>query len=83
MPFTVYILTSIANPKRTYIGYTTNITQRMIAHNGKKATGYSNHYAPWKLETSVVFHEKKLALEFERYLKSGSGQAFLMKHFLP
>ena len=83
MPFTVYVLISIENPERTYVGYTTNVTQRLKAHNEKKVTGYSNHYAPWELEVSIAFHEKQPALEFERYLKSGSGQAFLKKHFLP
>jgi len=65
------------------VGYTTNVAQRLKAHNEKKATGYSNHYAPWKLEVSINFDGKKQALEFERYLKSGSGQAFFKKHFLP
>ncbi len=83
MPYTVYVLTSISNPERTYVGYTTNVTQRLKAHNERKATGYSNHYAPWKLEVSITFHEKKSALKFERYLKSGSGHAFLKKHLLP
>jgi predicted GIY-YIG superfamily endonuclease len=80
---TVYVLTSISNPERTYVGYTANIMQRLKAHNEKKATGYSNRYAPWKLEVSITFPHKKSALEFERYLKSGSGYAFSKKHFLP
>ncbi|MDD5217475.1 MAG: GIY-YIG nuclease family protein [Candidatus Omnitrophica bacterium] len=79
----VYVLTSIFNPERSYVGYTTNVMRRLKEHNEKKVKGYSNHYVPWKLVVAIDFTEKKLALRFERYLKSGSGHAFLKKHFLP
>ena len=81
--FTVYVLNSISNPDRTYVGITTNVTRRLKEHNQKKVVGYSNHYVPWKFEVAIDFADKKLATRFERYLKSGSGHAFLKKHFLP
>jgi putative endonuclease len=34
---------------------------------------------PWSLETYLAFSDKHQALEFERYLKSHSGQAFASK----
>jgi hypothetical protein len=31
----------------------------------------------------VAFNDKTVALAFEKYLKTPSGKAFLLKHFLP
>jgi putative endonuclease len=38
-------------------------------------------YKPWKLMTYIAFNNVAKAIEFERYLKSGSGRAFGKKHF--
>jgi predicted GIY-YIG superfamily endonuclease len=78
----VYILTSIAYPERCYIGYTTNLKNRLEEHNSEQSV-YSKKYAPWHLETYVTFDDELTARRFERYLKEGSGQAFLKKHLLP
>lgn len=77
----VYILTSLKNPSKTYIGITHNLENRLHQHNNP-SNGYSKRFAPWKLETYIKFHNDHLAYKFEKYLKSGSGQAFLKKHFL-
>ena len=78
----VYILTSIVDPRRIYIGLTDNLEERVKEHNQEKSV-YSGRYAPWHLETYISFSNKKYAASFERYLKSGSGHAFLKKRFLP
>ena len=78
----VYILRSINHPKRLYIGCTQNIEKRLIQHSRGDST-YSKTYAPWELEAYMAFREKYLAEDFERYLKSGSGHAFLKKRLLP
>ena len=36
---------------------------------------------PVKLEFYFVAHDKYKAFDFEKYLKSGSGRAFIKKHF--
>jgi hypothetical protein len=36
---------------------------------------------PWHWVTYVAFSDHAKATAFERYLKSGSGHAFLRKHF--
>ena len=74
----VYLIRSTSFPDQTYIGYTEDLKQRIVAHNA----GESKHtakYLPWALVSYHAFSDKHLAQEFEYYLKSGSGQAFAKK----
>ncbi len=77
----VYILISKTYPDRIYIGLTEDISRRVDEHNADKSY-YSRKYGPWELVTYITFSQKKKAVEFERYLKSGSGFAFLKKRFI-
>ena len=79
----VYILTSLKDNSKYYIGITENITKRLKEHNAGKSTTYSKAFLPWKIETYTAFSNRLLALKFEKYLKHGSGHAFLKKRFLP
>jgi predicted GIY-YIG superfamily endonuclease len=77
----VYLLNSIADPNQIYIGYTANIANRLRLHN----TGGSPHtakYRPWNMIACTGFMEKSTAINFEMYLKSQSGRAFIAKRFL-
>ena len=79
--FYVYILRSISHPEQIYTGFTESIPGRLDHHKW----GHSPHtkrYRPWKLETYFAFSDRQLALDFERYLKSGSGRAFLHKRLI-
>ncbi|MEI8350140.1 MAG: GIY-YIG nuclease family protein [Candidatus Omnitrophota bacterium] len=80
--YTVYILRSVNQPDRLYIGLTTDFEKRLESHNADTST-YSKRYSPWELETHIVLRDKKTAEDLERYLKSGSGFAFLKKRLLP
>ena len=80
--YTVYVLRSVHHPERLYIGLTTGFGKRLAAHNTDAST-YSKRYSPWELETHVVLKDKETAEHLEKYLKSGSGFAFLKKHLLP
>jgi putative endonuclease len=75
----VYLLRSLANAKKTYIGLTEDIQERLIVHNQGKVL-YTSRYCPWELITFVAVRTKDRALELERYFKSGSGHAFARKH---
>ena len=77
----VYILVSKQQPQRYYIGLTDDLERRLKEHNKAKA-GYTKRYAPWKVETHIIFSDKELAETFEKYLKSGSGNAFLKKRLI-
>ncbi|MBI2327470.1 GIY-YIG nuclease family protein [Candidatus Curtissbacteria bacterium] len=76
----VYILfNEITN--RYYIGYTPDLRKRIQRHlSGKVQSTKSN--LNYKLVHYSSFVEKADALGFEKYLKSGSGVAFMYKHFL-
>ncbi len=74
----VYLLRSINNSSKTYIGYTTNLEQRLDTHN----SGGSVHTKidrPWKLVMYLAFDSEQKALNFEKYIKVGSGNAFAKK----
>ena len=79
--YIVYILISQKDPARYYIGLTQDLNQRLKKHNDDDC-GYSRRYTPWQVETYVTFRNKNLAAAFERYLKEGSGHAFLRKHLI-
>lgn len=76
----VYILWS-SKSKNFYYGYTKDLKKRLQEHNN----GLSKSTAPcvpWKLVFYGAFETKKLAEDFEQYIKTGSGKAFAYKRFL-
>lgn len=73
--FYVYILESLANPDRHYTGFTEDLKQRLEKHNAGSVPPTAK-FRPWKLQTAIAFTDRTKALEFELYLKSGSGRAF-------
>jgi len=74
----VYLLQSLPVPTQRYTGVTGNLETRIRAHNAG-ASIHTAKYRPWKLVTYVCFQDDHRAFEFERYLKTGSGQAFANK----
>ena len=76
----VYLIKSLAHPDQNYIGQTDNLKERLETHNSG-GSKYTVVYRPWRLITYVGFHEVSQALQFEKYLKSGSGRAFSKKRF--
>ncbi len=76
----VYLIRSLNFPKMYYVGFTSDLTQRLETHN----SGGSVHTAksrPWKLVMYLAFEDQITAKEFEAYLKSQSGRAFAKKRF--
>jgi putative endonuclease len=76
----VYLLRSIAFPDEWYTGWTQDLKARRRDHNAGRSV-HTTKCRPWKLETYLAFADERRALEFEKYLKSGSGRAFARKHF--
>ena len=76
----VYILKSEAAPGHHYVGMTSDLEQRLAAHNSGKVL-HTSKFKPWAIETAVAFREENKASDFERYLKSGSGREFARRHF--
>ena len=74
----VYLIQSINFPDQTYIGYTTNVEDRLKAHNSS-GSFHTAKRKPWELIAYFGFKSESKAIEFEKYLKSGSGRAFATK----
>jgi predicted GIY-YIG superfamily endonuclease len=74
----VYLLQSLSVPTQRYVGITTDLDQRLQAHNSGAST-HTSKYRPWKIVTYICFQDDHRAADFERYLKTGSGQAFANK----
>jgi putative endonuclease len=75
----VYILRCSNN--RTYVGCTKDLDDRLDRHN-RGSVPATKDIRPAKLITFIAFSDKDKAFEFEKYLKSGSGRAFLKKRFI-
>ncbi|MFA5128274.1 MAG: GIY-YIG nuclease family protein [Patescibacteria group bacterium] len=73
----------IQNPEgKTYIGSTENLDERVEMHNNvsfEKKRFHRTTYkrGPWRLIFCKEFQTRKEALEFERFLKTGKGRAWL------
>ena len=74
----MYILQSVANPERYYVGVTGDLRARQKKHNAGEVT-HTSKYAPWSVKTYVAFSDEVQAFAFEKYLKSPSGRAFAKK----
>jgi len=75
----VYLLQSQTNASQTYIGLTDDLRARLKNHN----EGGSHHTAkcrPWEIVCYIAFSNRQRAVDFERYLKGGSGHAFARRH---
>lgn len=63
-----------------YVGCTNDIDDRICRHQKGQVPATSNRL-PLELDCYFAFNDKYKAFEFEKYLKSGSGRAFIKKHF--
>jgi putative endonuclease len=77
----VYIIVSVSYPDRYYVGLTGNIRQR-LGHHNQGFVRSTARFRPWRLRTAICFTNSARAADFEQYLKTGSGIAFLRKRFL-
>lgn len=78
--FYVYLIKSISFPNQKYIGVTEDLKQRLKQHNAGESF-HTSKYVPWELVNYFAFTSKTAAINFEKYLKTGSGQAFANRHF--
>ena len=76
----VYLIRSLKDSSKTYIGYTTNLKQRLETHNSGGSV-HTKDFRPWKLVVYLAFDTEEKAIAFEKYIKIGSGHAFAKKRF--
>lgn len=77
----IYVYILINHRKKIYIGQTNNIERRMKEHNDT-GTGYTSKYRPWTLIYSEKVDSRSIALQREKYYKSGTGRNWIRKNIL-
>ncbi len=77
----VYLIQSINHPNQHYVGFSDDLRTRIRDHNWGNSI-HTSKFKPWTLTCYFAFSDAKKAKVFEKYLKSGSGRAFLKKHLL-
>jgi putative endonuclease len=76
--YTVYVLFSPSSSK-IYVGYTSNLTERLKSHNQLAKKGYTIRFRPWVVAFSEPYYTKTEALKRERFLKSGIGRKLIQQ----
>ncbi|MDQ7066309.1 MAG: GIY-YIG nuclease family protein [candidate division KSB1 bacterium] len=76
--YTVYVLYS-RRYNKIYIGYTSNLEQRLLSHNELSNKGWTARYRPWHLIYTEEYEEKGKAMQRERALKSARGREFIWR----
>ena len=78
--FYVYLIESMDFRGKRYVGFTTDLKERVRTHNAGGSV-YTARYRPWRVISYHAFADKRTAQAFEFYLKSASGRAFARKRF--
>jgi putative endonuclease len=75
----VYILK--CKDSKPYTGCANDLKERIKRHSNGHVSA-TKPRLPIQLVNYIAFENKYKAFEFEKYLKSGSGRAFLKKHLM-
>ena len=75
--FQVYVLPS-ESTHRVYVGYTSDLTQRLGQHN-HGVTKSTKNRGPWALVHGEIYGTRSEAMQRERFLKSGQGREELKR----
>ena len=76
----VYMIRTVREPIRHYVGLTSDPRARLQAHN-EGLSAHTAQHRPWRYLVIIEFDEEAPAVHFERYLKTGSGREFARRHF--
>ncbi|MEO5947386.1 MAG: GIY-YIG nuclease family protein [Chitinophagaceae bacterium] len=74
--FTVYVLYSKSFEK-IYIGYTSDLSQRLLSHNELSKKGWTIKFRPWIVAHREIFETKAEAMLREKQLKTAKGREWL------
>ncbi len=72
----VYLLQSEHFPKQQYVDLIHDLRRRVRDHNEGRSP-HTAKFCPWILVANFALPHEKTAIAFEKYLKSGSGRAFI------
>ena len=79
--YTVYVLYS-SNYGKIYIGYSSNMEERLKSHNELSKKGYTKNYRPWEIVYTEEFEQKKEAMRREKQLKGGQGRKWIQEEVI-
>jgi putative endonuclease len=79
--FIVYVLHN-RHLGKIYVGFTSDLDNRLIAHNHPDNKGWTKKYQPWEVVHTEQFELKSAALLWEKQLKSARGREFIKKSIL-
>lgn len=79
--FTVYVLYS-SKYSKIYIGFTSDIEQRMNSHNILAKKGWTIKFRPWELVHKEIFENKTDAMSREKQLKTGRGREWIWSEII-
>jgi len=77
----MYYIYSLKCEDGYYIGCTDDLKDRIKRHQKGQIPATMDRL-PIKLDFYFAVNDKYRAFEFEKYLKSGSGRAFIERHLL-
>ena len=74
--FVVYVLYSERFDK-IYVGFTSNLEQRLKSHNELGKKGWTIRFRPWTVIYTEQYDDKSIAIKREQQSKSGQGREFI------
>ena len=80
--YTVYVLYS-EKFNKIYVGFTSDLENRLLSHNVLAKKGWTIRYRPWELIHAENFESKKQAMAREKQLKGGQGRKFIWEQIVP
>jgi predicted GIY-YIG superfamily endonuclease len=76
-----YVYNLRCNDESIYTGCTKDLEERLKRHK-KGYVPATKDGKPIAIICYTAFKDKQKAFQFESYLKSGSGRAFIRRHFM-
>ena len=76
--YSTYVLYS-SHFNKIYIGFSSNLENRLLIHNSRENKGWTAKYQPWEIFYTEEFEVKSEALKREKQLKTSRGRAFIWK----
>ena len=74
--YTVYVLYS-DKFKKIYIGFTSNLEERVRSHNELATKGWTIKFRPWRVIHQEVYETKRQAMRREKELKTAKGREWV------
>ena len=63
--------------EKIYIGYTSNLDERLKSHNELATKGWTIKFRPWVIIHQEIFDNKYNAMKREKQLKTAKGREWI------